>query len=311
MPRAPAVARARVERKVYFYRVDVGTDEGGRPATFDPVPVFQHINRLPFTWEGRYLEAGEGNATCCWVDSMRAPRRLRIANVRRSGLPQVERAGRLSALNIPPESGLVEQVHVVFFPDGIIGSEFNFYGPRLSRLSRYLAVKASGLCPPVAFNPLLRQDVMQQLMRLEDIRLFQLKILASYATVVAQADRDLGAAFEAAKRAGQAEEIEIILGPRAYSRGHLASRILSVTRRLGRRADLRESTSRFVVKGFNRETQRVEIIDVLSDQLISRKQIVLEDPRTRALNRGSAYAAVEEAYAELRDELRAAAAVQQ
>lgn len=46
-----------VERKVYFYRVDVGTDEGGRPAIFDPVPVFQHISRLPFTWEVQHVTA--------------------------------------------------------------------------------------------------------------------------------------------------------------------------------------------------------------------------------------------------------------
>ena len=307
MARRRPPARARVERKIYFYRIEVPGGNGGGRATFDLAPVLEYIDGLPFTSDGRYLEAAERNATCCWVDRGRPPHRLRMANVRRSGLPQVERGGRLSRLNIPAESGLVEQVHVVCFPDGIIGSEFNFYGPRLSRLGRYLTVKAGALCPEIRFEPLLREDVVQQLMRLGDIRLLQLRIRAGYAAVVAQADRDLGAAFQAARRAGEADEVEVILKPRAYSRGRLSERILTAVRTLARRTDVRESVERFVVKGLDRETQQVEMIDVLSDYLISRKQIILEDPRTRALNSGSAYAAVEEAYEELRDELRAAA----
>src|SRR6266545_3516700 len=170
MARRRAPARPLVERKIYFYRVEVPAETGADRADFNVRPVLQHIEGLPFTPEGRYLEGAERNATCCWVDRVRPPQRLRIANVRRSGLPQVERGGRLSRLDIPAESGLVEQIHVVWFPQGIIGSEFNFYGPRLSRLGRYLAVKALDMCPELSFEPLLREDIVQQLMRLGDVR---------------------------------------------------------------------------------------------------------------------------------------------
>ena len=27
-----------LERKIYFYRADIGADEGGQPLAFDPVP---------------------------------------------------------------------------------------------------------------------------------------------------------------------------------------------------------------------------------------------------------------------------------
>ena len=310
MPRRRATPRPQVERKIYFYRVDAGQDAAGRPVAFNPASTLAHLDGLAFTDDGRYWDSGDGNVTCCWIDSASSHGRLRVGNVRRSGLPQVERRGAIEPLAIPQAAGLVEQVHVVFFPNHIVGAEFNFYGPRLSRLERYFAIRADGVCPPVRFEPLLRQDVTEQLNRLGDLRLFHLKIHASYANVIAEADEDLGSAFKAAARAGQAEELEIILRPQAHSRGILSEGLLQTARWLGRRRDLREEASRFIVKGLDSQIDRVDEVDILKDQLISRKRIVLDDKRTRALDSESAYAAIEESYTELRAELTAAAGVQ-
>jgi hypothetical protein len=307
--RAGASGATTVERRIYFYRVDSGRDDAGRPRPFDPEPVLRCLDDLPFTTDGRYWQDGDGNATCCWVDHGTAPHRLRFGNIRRSGLPQVERAGSLSALRIPAASGLVEQVHVAFFRDQIVGSEFNLYGPRLSRLAHYLAAKAPALCPPLAFEPLLRQDVAERLEHLRDVRLMRLRIRASYAARVAQADRDLGEAFEAARRAGEADELEIVLKSRAYSRRRLAERLLAAMRQLAGQEDLRSEVSAFDVKGLNGQTGQIEMLDILSDQLIARGQMVCLDRRTRALDAESAYAAIERAYAELRPQLLAAAGV--
>lgn len=302
--------RPPVERRIYFYKADAGRDAAGRLVAFDPVPVLRHLEGLPFTVDGRYWDTGDGHNTCCWIDSVTSRPRMRFGNVRRSGLPQVERRGEIDTLDIPAAAGLLEQVHVVFFGHNIAGSEFNFYGPRLSRLARYIAEKANGTCPPLTFEPLLRQDVMEQIGRLEDIRLLHLKIHASYADVVAEADQDLGSAFEAAARAGEAEELEIILRPRAHSRQALSSRLLQTVKRLAHGRDLRQESTHFSIKGYDSETGRVETVDILRDQLISKQRIILQDERTRALDSASAYAAIAEAYEELRDELLAAARVQ-
>lgn len=120
------------ERKIHFYRAHIGTDEGGRPIPFDPHPALNHIHRLPFRAQGRYFADGD-DAITCWVDGPNPRRRFRIAHVRRSGLPLVEQAGSLSDLQIPADSGLVEAIHVVVFPDNIVGSDSNFYGPRMTR----------------------------------------------------------------------------------------------------------------------------------------------------------------------------------
>lgn len=305
----PISASSTVERRIYFYRVYAGTDDGGRPTAFDPAPALARVDGLPFTARGRYWQDDDGNAMCCWVDRAEASHRLRFGHIRRSGLPQVERHGTLSPLNISAAAGLVEQVHVVFFPDQIIGSEFNFYGPRIPRLAHYLAAKAGDCCAALAFEPLLRQDVAEQLDHLRDLRLLRLRIRASYAARVAQADRDLGSAFAAAQRAGEAEELEIVLKSLPHSRNFLAGHLLDAIKRLAGLADLRTEVSRFDVKGLHAQTGRVEELDILSDQLIAKEQIICQDRRTRALDANSAYAAIERAYLELRDQLTRAAGV--
>jgi hypothetical protein len=299
-----------VERRIYFYRMDAGTDDGGRPLPFDIRAPLAYLGTLPFTTDGRYLVEDDGDHTCCWPDEAPgACPRLRFGSIRRSGFPQVERGGALTQLHLAPTSGLVEQVHVVFFPDAIIGAEFNFHGPRVTRLAPYLQAKAGDLCPPLTFLPLLRQDVADQLADLRDVRLLRLRIHASYAARVAEADRDLGAAFRAASRAGAGEEIEIIIRPRPYSRQPLARRLLYAVRRLAALGDLRAEVAHFSVKGLNGKTNQIDLVDVLSDQLSARGQIVCLDRHARALNSASAYAAIERAYAELRPRLLLAAGV--
>jgi len=295
------------QRKIYFYRADVGADEGGRPLPFDIGPKLRQINGLPFNAAGRYLEEDDDTTLVCWVDRQAAPQKFRLGQVRRSGLPQVERAGALSDLPIPQDSGLAETIHIVVFDNNIVGSDFNFYGPRMSAVSRYLDEKAN--CQ-VAFEALLRLDVRQELDQLSDIRLFKLKIRAPYAEVVAAADQDLGEAFAAAARAGNADELEIILRPKKYSRTDVLRRaLLTTARRLLGRDDLRLEASKFEIKGYDETTHKVEAVDLLRDQLIATQEIVRQTARGRALDPNSAYQAIARSYEELQGELQEAAGV--
>ena len=152
-------ARPTVTRKIYFFRADAGSDDGGQPIPYDPTPALQRIQGLPFTQgaDGNCWDGADESVTCCWVDSTEAPQRLRLGNVRRRYLPRVEEGGVLSDLQIPPSSGIAEEIHVVFFPNNIVGSEFNFYGPRISRLRRYLAAKTANVAVVPYFEPLLRR----------------------------------------------------------------------------------------------------------------------------------------------------------
>lgn len=296
-----------VERKIYFYRANAGVDQGGRPLPFNVMPALQHIDQLPFAPAGRYLDDGTSRL-CCWVDRLNQQPRVRLMQIRQSGLPQLERQGQLSDLSIPANSGLAEAIHIVVFGSNIVGSDFNFYGPRMSRFSWYLREKGNGHCHDVTFEPLLRQDVAAELDRLREIRMFHLKIRSSYAATVEQADRDLGQAFAAAQRAGGAEELEIVLRPQKYSRNPLSNGILLAARNLVRRGDLRLEASKFAVKGVRADTGALELIDVLRDQLVVREEVMRQSERGRALESSSAFDAIERAYGALEEELTMAAA---
>ena len=300
---------ATVERKIYFYRADVDTNHAGRPTPFHLAPALRYINQLRYSaTAGRYLDHGDARL-CCWIDRIEQQSHFRFGRIRRSGFPMVEQAGSLSELSIPPNSGLVEAIHVVTFGGNIVGSDFNFYGPRMSALSTYLKERGNGLCPEVQFEQLLRRDAEEKLRQFEELRLFQLKIRPSYIRVLEEANADLAAAFTSALTAGQAEEMELILRPARSLRFRLARDLLDTARFLTRRRETQSDVSKFSVAGINQDTGRVEHLDIMHDQLVVRKRIVRQTTRGRALESMSAYRAIEEAYREVEPEVAAATGV--
>ncbi len=78
----------RVERRIYFYRADVGAAPDGSLLPFDPVPVLRRIERLAFRPDARYLPTDD-RTLCCWPETAGRPR-LMLANIRHQGLPRVE-----------------------------------------------------------------------------------------------------------------------------------------------------------------------------------------------------------------------------
>lgn len=299
-----------VNRKIQFFRIDVGSDEAGEPLPFDPEPVLRHLKGLPFTIEGNYWNWGGGDLSLCSVGCCDAPQRLRFGTSRRSSLPQVEENGAVSPLAISNTAGLVEWTHVMFFPNNIMGAEFNYYGPRVPRLREYLREKGPPPCENIAFHQLLRDDALQKLRRLQDIQLFRLNIHASYAETIGQIDESLADAFDALRRVGEAEQVEVIMRPPPRSRkGRLSKRLIGIAENLLQRNDLRDNTNVFRVKGTDSEIGLSEPIDLLNDQLIAHRQVMREDSRTRAIDSKSAFTAIESAYEELREDLEKAAAV--
>src|SRR5205823_14209902 len=142
-------------------------------AILDPIAVRDAVQRS--NTGDRYQELDDNEATCVWPESAGGRVALTIGGVRRSGLPWLEDAGNVLPLSIGDRQGLVEQTHMVFFDDGIIGAEFNFYGPRPKRLIGFLREKCPDV-PPFQLDMLLNFDAAEQVKNLEDIRLIQLRV---------------------------------------------------------------------------------------------------------------------------------------
>jgi hypothetical protein len=306
----PEKNRDTLERKIFFYRVNVGQTDGGRPMPFDARPFCDHLQTLGFDDAGAYWQSGDGDFTFCLVDHNDSPQRVRLAISRRSALPHIEQGGRTTPLQLSPAEGLAEQTHLIFFPNNIVGAEFNFYGPRVSRLRGYFRTKAQHLCEDITFEQLLRGDVLAKLERMRDLQRFELGIRRGYAAAVADADQDLGSAFDAQFRVSDAERIDVILRAKPRDpRSTLAAGLWDTAKRLLRQDGFREHASTFRVRAYNPETTRREDLNLLNDQLIAHKQVVKHDPRSRAVDSASMYSAIRAAHEELHEEIAAAASL--
>ncbi|HEY6731545.1 MAG TPA: hypothetical protein VI039_11020 [Solirubrobacterales bacterium] len=297
-----------LERNIHFYRSFCGTNEAGKPLLYKQGPALATINKLPFTDHaaagGRYFR-DEENVYCCWVDS---PNHLRFAVIRRDAFPQVEEEGLVSALNVPATAGLVEQIHVRFFPRNVVGFDFNFYGPRLPRLGRYLNRVGGEESPNVAFWPLLRHDAAKELEGNKDLRVFSFRAKRSMIDTVAKADKSLADALKATANIGEADEVQIILRPKAFSRDSIGHKFIQIARKMSKRSDLRQIASEFKVQVTEPGKASVAI-DLLGDHFIADARILKQTKNGRALDSEDAFAKIEEAHAERQQELERAAAL--
>jgi hypothetical protein len=304
---AGPTVRNDVQRRIHFYRAECGREPSGKPAPFKPAQAFTRIKSLAYESfaekSGRYYEEGE-NVYCCWPESAL---RAQFAVIRRDALPTVEDKGIRTALNLSATAGLVEAIHVRLFPDNIVGFDFNFYGPRLARFGRYLNTVAQGSGPDVAFGPLLRRDVTDELKDGKELRMFSLRIHRAHADVIEQADQSLHDAFSAIKQLTDADELEIVVRPKPYSRKSIGNPLLKVTRKLAKRSDIREVARSFQVQVASPGSP-TQTLDLLGDHFIADTRILRQTTKGRALETQDAYAKIEEAFNDRKAELKKAAA---
>ena len=299
-----------LERKIYFFIVDAGVDDGGRPIPFDAQPAINSIDSLPFTNDGRYEPETDGNALCLLSRPSSAGTTAQFCRIRRTGFPQLERGGHITDLLLDPDAGLLESIHVVFFPNNVVGAEYNHYGPRLSRLANYLRLKVPDVVPSLAFRPLLRGDAARKLESLVDLRHLDFSVLPPYAEFVRQTDPSLGEAFAANRRVLERPKVlQVTLNPENQERIGFLNRMRGPLRQLIGHDGLRENAKRLQVKGKSTDADRVETIDLLKDHLIVTKRIVRLNPRSRALNSDATFQAIREAHEELRPDIDLAASL--
>lgn len=296
MPRRPQVTR-----KILFYRLRKVTPAGSSQA--DTSELFQHLLDRAGAERVVVQSWGEGTCLAAWLDREAPPHALRLGLIRQSGLPpKANTSGTLSDLGLNSDEGLAEISHIMLFSGGIVGAEFNFYGPRAYSLTAVVTPDDASIS--YELEPILRSNVQAQLDRLTDIRLFQLRTHASYATTLARASPDLQAAVEAMSRAGNAELVEVVARSGKFSRASIGQRFLRIARRIVRLPDFQENIEKFEIRGFDPATERVEKIDALHDKLVVERTVVLQDGRSGLVVSDSAYSAVQNAHQLLRDQLR-------
>jgi hypothetical protein len=285
-----------VRRNIYFYRL-----RNADGSSSNPLENFQRALRevcqLPFRAGGRYLDFDAGaRSFCVWVHRGALPLRIRLADIRRSDLPLIDREGRLRPLALEANEGVAEGTHVVVFADGYVGCEFNFYGPRLGRISSYLVEKAPDVTPGVEFDPVIYADTAAQLRQLQSAKSVSLRIPAELAAAVREADPSLGELLSTTAERLGAPTVAIQFGPEPRSRSPIGQGALDLVRGLFQLRSIRQNAIEFTVTGLDREG-RISEIDLLGGRLVAEETMIRQDSSSRAINSLSAYRAIESARA--------------
>jgi hypothetical protein len=174
----------------------------------------------------------------------------------------------------------------------------------MTRAAGYLRAKAA--IHVLTFDFLIRRNVLEQLDQLRDIRMFQIRVSPAHIDEIARADPSVAALFGNALALGEPGRIEVILRPVPYSREGLPARVREAIRAIIGHKESLDAVDVFKTAGSGYDGRSREI-DLLRDELVTEREVRRVGDRSRALESGSVYAAIESAYDELRPALEAAA----
>jgi hypothetical protein len=265
--------------------------------------LFSHIHGLPYSEEGRFFRVGEENFLSTIVDSSDYPIRIRFGITRKGGLPLVEENGPPQPLELGEDAGLYEPIHAIIFENGIIGAEYNHFGPRLPRLSDYLQAKFPDHVDNVEILPLMKPGIESEVERMGGIRMFRLKLNKDIVSYAQRLDSSIYDMFNAAMAVNnQIEDVEVILRakPRHYFDMDEVKRKIPLWLTS---SEAQSGIEKFQVDALDNEIGKTGSFDLLMNYIRSDKRVVQLDPRYRCVNSASMYGRIIEAYGELQTDI--------
>jgi hypothetical protein len=296
---------ASITRRVYFYKCRLLSTEG-QLRLFDVEAIHSALQALVKT-KNQYQQVEDAEQLRVTPTRLGTRVGFSIGTVRNAGLPQVEnlRDGSIVPLELTDDVGLVEQTHAVFFENDIVGVEFNFYGPRVQSLEKFLRDK----CPTVPrfrADLLLSGDVYEEAQHLRNLRLMTFRIARSHVGLLSQMDESLMDFANGMMAATEADSV--LLELKVDTPGeHLGRRALDfVLGLLGHEQQLKEGFSTFKIKGEDDRTSRVAEIDLLKDRLVSVQHVASVGARHRAVDSSEMFAAIISAHDELLEQIERA-----
>jgi len=226
-------------------------------------------------------------------------KRFRFYRVRRKNLPETEAGGNFEALELDIREGLAESIHVVLFDGNVIGSEYNHYGPRATTLATFFNER---LRQDVRLKQLVRQDIMNEILNLPEIRKIRIKASPTAAAALQGRATGFGGAATSADSFSAGRYLDLTLAAEPGDR-QFTQRVKTFVRSL-RRGDGRSQLEAAQVYGRNNDGL-YETLDLLHDYVVLNREIERESPRSRSLDKAAAYRAVQDAYQEIQGELGA------
>jgi hypothetical protein len=282
------------KRKIFFYRVlDLETQEPlNRKAICSGIEALEG--------EDCYWDDGT-HITRAEVYDKKLPASIRFYKVRRDELPGLDDGqGDHSDLELEEDEGLAEAIHLRLFPNGIVAAEAFGYGPRATRWGLYLRNKLDMAC---TMETVVRGDVVEEALRLSDIRLFRIKIDPSESAEITAATDSLEGVMSTASdlRAGVWAELTL---RSERGDGTFTNRVKEVLANVFQQNNNAASAfERLEVEGKPGPDTPVASLDLLSERLSRTVEIPYRTERTRELDANAAFHQIKQAYDDVKEQL--------
>jgi hypothetical protein len=291
-----SVSNGITKRKIQFAKVNCGLDDSQKEIIFEIDKVFKNFPKE----NNRYQSIDAAVSLCSAIDKISSPQHFCFWNRRNSGLPQVEKLGKFKDVPLQDEEGLAEKTHVIFFPNNIIGYEYNHHGPRISRLDSYFHHISPGRVPRFSVQTLVHPDVMKRFDDAGDLFNFDIRVSRQYAEILKNDGDSLGKILFSTAQLGEFDSLSIT-GSVDKRKGHIINggfkRILKA---IMSKAD--SGLDALKIKGENSQW-----LDVLKDQICFEVDVTLEQTaKSRSVNSTIMYKKINEAYSSSKEILEEA-----
>jgi len=295
-----------IDRKIHFFQISAKPTNGLNLSSAELLQhAFEHINDLEFNSgeSGRYLKIDGTKSQSIVVNSNNGSIKAKIGTRRTGGLPSIENKGEEKPLDLKEDDSLFEPSHFIIFENGILGMEYNFFGPRAGSVRKYLIELVQNISH-VYLKELYKDDASGVIASLSEIYKMEITAYADGIDRFGQLDKSLQDCFRACKKTSEGmEKISIELWSDA--RNELGMNI-SFKDKLAnwlRVKENRDVVQNFKVQGVEFDTENASYFDLLEDKFVSKKTLLKQDSSHKTVKSSSAYASIQEAYDELKDDL--------
>lgn len=230
---------------------------------------------------------------------------LILHTIRQENLPSEDARGKVIDLSIHADHGLAEGTHFLFCPRNVVICLYNHFGPRPRRLADWLKARA-GL--DVSFAPLYRTDVWTLIDDMEKLTAVEVSIPADQAANLPAAGDGDGdghpSVLDALRGAGSAGRGGTIHMTWSVGRGGHAMPQTRMRNILGDIYEARDGGFT-VAKAYGRVegVDHAVPVDLIEDQLVTRKSVEPETSRSRRLSTPSAYEAMDATFKQFKGQI--------
>jgi hypothetical protein len=221
----------------------------------------------------------------------------KISKIRKTDLPLKVNMKDMksSPLDLKENEGLQEPSHFIVFNGAFIGAELNFNAPRVAttlyrEINKYLELNSSEIADSIEINPIFREDAYKKIDKMSEISSVTIKVATNYLKTLNRIPDQRDYSFSKMFSSHEAVE-DMFLGLQFYlGRGRKPrpkkafEKIITGLRTLFNQPDCFDNIEVAKVRGRQFGVDSLEVVDLLEDSLMVRREVTKLDEKTKAVD---------------------------